>query len=300
MDVSRVLSSEKILDRMLLILSDKGYVTLDPPLPPPREDGQPDPLLTYEAHVATPTPELDKLLVFRSVHPLYGAYLLQYLGAADENERLQALESVLEMPRPLLRYVRPLREEDMPPGPLARERLDIELIRRGLMAAPKVPSEEDEEDPDAWEERPPSLAEKLYLLFEATYPEVNDVNIVPVWAAGEVLRNGGNFNLTIRARDLTKQEGIIFRHLLRLILLCDEFAQVTPNDTTPEEWQAWLRGLSDKLTASCRAVDPTSTDMMIQQAKAADLVAGEGPMIEAPPVEAAKEPESTFGAGVFD
>jgi hypothetical protein len=188
----------------------------------------------------------------------------------------------------------------MPPGPLARERLDTELIRRGLMAAPKVPSEDEDEEEDGWEERPPSLAEKLHLLFEATYPEVNDVIIVPVWAAGEVLRNGGNFNLTIRARDLTKQEGIIFRHLLRLILLCDEFAQVTPNDTTPEEWQAWLRALSDKLTASCRAVDPTSTDLMIQQAKAADLVAGEGPVIEAPPPVAAKEPESTFGAGIFD
>ena len=41
-----------------------------------------------------------------------------------------------------------------------------------------------------------------------------------VWAAGELLRDfNGNFNLYVRTRDLVKQEGIVFRHLLRLILL---------------------------------------------------------------------------------
>ena len=56
--------------------------------------------------LATPTPELDKLLVFRSVHPLYGAFLLNHLGIANREERIQAMESVLELPRPLLRHVR--------------------------------------------------------------------------------------------------------------------------------------------------------------------------------------------------
>src|SRR5207247_5100154 len=93
----------------------------------------------YKAEKATPTPELDKLLVFRSIHPLYGAFLLQHLGMADRNERLQALESVLEMPRPLLRYVRVPFEEDLPPGPLALTRLDEDLIRRGLMLAKPTP-----------------------------------------------------------------------------------------------------------------------------------------------------------------
>ena len=53
-----------------------------------------------------------------------------------------------------------------------------------------------------------------------------DVHTQSVWAAGELLRFGGNFNLYVQTRDLVKQEGIIFRHLLRLILLCGEFAQV--------------------------------------------------------------------------
>jgi hypothetical protein len=123
------------------------------------------------------------------------------------------------------------------------------------------------------------------------------VNTQPVWAAGELLRFGGNFNLYVRTRDLIKQEGIIFRHLLRLILLLGEFMQVTPADTTPEAWQADLRDLSEKLTASCREVDPTSTDQAIQYAHAADVVEGEakdGAVVEAP-----KEEKSAFGEGVF-
>src|SRR5579871_1463600 len=85
----------------------------------------------------------------------------------------------------------------------------------------------------------------------------------------------GNFNLYVQTRDLVKQEGIIFRHLLRLILLCGEFAQVCPPETTPAEWQADLRDLSERLTASCREVDPASTDEAIQFAHAADVVEGE-------------------------
>ena len=73
-----------------------------------------------------------------------------------------------------------------------------------------------------------------------------------------------------------KQEGIVFRHLLRLILLCGEFVQVTPPDATAADWQAELRDVADQLTASCRAVDPTSTDEIIEQAHAvADVVEGE-------------------------
>ena len=71
----------------------------------------------YRVERAYPTEKLDTLLVFRSVHPLYGAFLLQHLGLADRDERIQALESVLEMPRPLLRYVRVPWPEELPPGP---------------------------------------------------------------------------------------------------------------------------------------------------------------------------------------
>jgi superfamily II DNA/RNA helicase len=280
MDEPRIKASEKILESMLLTLAAGGYVTLSPEPPKPvegetpkPEEGQPP----YQAALAMPTPALDKLLVFRSVHPLYGAFLIDQFGIADENERLQALESVLEMPRPLLRYVRPPRLEDIPAGPLARERLDSELIQRGLVNAHVLEPPDEEEEFDQFEKKeyPPTLSEKLRLYFDALYPEVTDLYTGSVWAAGELLRFNGNFNLYVKSRDLIKQEGIIFRHLLRLILLCGEFAQAVPADPAAASWQWWLRDLSDRLTASCRAVDPASTDEIIQQAHAADVVEGE-------------------------
>src|SRR3954447_21174729 len=60
----------------------------------------------YQPVTATPTTALDKLLVFRACHPLYGAYLVDLMGIADRDERIQLLESTLELPRPLLKHVR--------------------------------------------------------------------------------------------------------------------------------------------------------------------------------------------------
>jgi hypothetical protein len=280
MDEPRIRAQEKILDGMLLTLAAGGYVTLDPAPPPPPADGQPNasPAPPYSAVHAQPTPRLDRLLVFRSVHPLYASFLIDQLGVASPEERLQAFESMLEMPRPLLKFVRVPRPDDLPPGPLATTRLDPELIQRGLIAAP-IPKEEAEDEEDDWreEERPPTLAEKLRLLFDALYPDVDDVHTQSVWCASELLRFGGNFNKYVQSRDLVKQEGIVFRHLLRLILLLGEFAEVSPSETPPDEWRRALRELADQLTASCRAVDPTSTDEMIQLAHAADVVEGEAP-----------------------
>src|SRR5262245_36290729 len=175
MDEARVQASEKALDRMLLTLADRGFVTLDPPpsvgdasraSPDTVRLGSPDlqPSEPYHVVRATPAPKLDTLLVFRSVHPLYGAYLIEQLGIADRNERLQAMESVLEVPRPLLRPLRVPLPDQLPPGPLATTRLDPDLIQRGLITAHVPVPEDEEEDDDPWmreEERPPSLAEKL-------------------------------------------------------------------------------------------------------------------------------------------
>jgi hypothetical protein len=276
MDEPRIAASEKALDGMLQTLAAGGFVALDPPPPPPPPEGlAPTPGeegLRYSPVLATPTAALDTLLVFRSVHPLYGAFLINQLGIADKTERLQAMESVLEVPRPVLRYLRV--PYDLPPGPLATGRLDAELIRRGLIAAP-VPKTEDEEEEEEEEERPPTLAEKLRLLFDALYPEVTDVNTQSVWCANELLRYGGDFNKYVQTRDLVKQEGIVFRHLLRLILLCGEFAAVRPPEADPAEWQAELRDIADQLTACCRVVDPASTDEVIEMAHAADVVEGE-------------------------
>src|SRR5262249_6730759 len=161
------------------------------------------------------------------------------LGKANWEERVQAFESVLEMPRPLLKFVRP---KGVPPGPLEAEIVRPALEQHGLLAAKPEPAPADEEgESGGWdedEEPEPWFAEKLRMYFEVLRPEVADVEVFSVWSAGDLLQNfGGNFNLYVRTKDLTKQEGIVFRHLLRLILLCEEFAQLTPPDTTVEEWQ---------------------------------------------------------------
>ena len=87
-------------------------------------------------------------------------------------------------------------ESEMPPGPLARERIDEELIRRGLMIAKPAPVEGEEEDDDGgWDEPyegPPALAEKMRLLFDALYPDVGDVTVQPIWAASELLALAAN------------------------------------------------------------------------------------------------------------
>ncbi|HZU35601.1 MAG TPA: helicase-related protein, partial [Gemmataceae bacterium] len=280
MDDARIQASDKALDRMLLTLQAGGFVTLEPEPPKPVEGSAPPP---YSAALAHPTAALDRLLAFRSIHPLYGAYLIDQLGIADRDERLQALESALEMPRPLLRFLRVPR--DLPPGPLARERLDAELIRRGLMVAPVEDSGGDDEEDD-WEEEeeyPPTLADKLRLLFDALYPEVDDVHTQSVWCANELLRFGGNFNKFVQSRDLVKQEGIVFRHLLRLILLCQEFVQVCPPDADPTQWQGELRQIIEQLTTSCREIDPASTEEVIELAHAADVVEGEAGSAAAAP-----------------
>ena len=64
---------------------------------------------------------------------------------------------------------------------------------------------------------------------------------------------------------MQKQEGILFRHLLRLILLCGEFAQLVPAETTAEEWLGELREIAGRLAETCRRVDPSSTDKALDE-----------------------------------
>jgi hypothetical protein len=52
---------------------------------------------------------------------------------------------------------------------------------------------------------------------------------------------------------------------MRMILLCGEFAQLTPRDAKPEEWKASLTGIAEVLTTACRAVDPQCTDEMLEE-----------------------------------
>ncbi|MBC7240280.1 MAG: helicase, partial [Chloroflexi bacterium] len=184
-----------------------------------------------------PTEQIWKISAFRSVNPLYGVFLVNQLGVADQAELLQAMESVLEMPRSLLSAVRVPSYDELPPGPLATTRLDPLLLDHGLALPEQLTGRRDDEDEEEKEERRRrqrrgfvedrprvfTLAEKLELLFRYDFPDVTDIKITPVWAAGEILEFGGDFNKYITSKSLQKQEGIIFRHLLRLILLLGEF-----------------------------------------------------------------------------
>jgi superfamily II DNA/RNA helicase len=310
LDGTRIAGAQRQLDRMLLTLWAGGYVTLDPPPPAKTEEpaaggaptapaptrkiteterllaaagivsakekiaaATPAPPPTYEPKFAHPTEQLEKLLMLRSVNPLYGLYLVSQLGIANREERIQAFESVLEMPGSVARMVRVPKLDQMPAGPLATTRLDSELLRLGL-ATPEqlgMPKEEEEDDRRGMFEEERvfvlTLGEKLRLVFDASYPDVHSLNTTSVWAAGGVLEYGGKFNQFITARGLQKQEGVIFRHLLRLILLLQEFLPLNPPEISAEEWTAEIDEISRTLIEGCRAVDPSSTDKALEEAE---------------------------------
>jgi superfamily II DNA/RNA helicase len=309
LDPKRLQRAQDALDQMLLTLWRAGYVTLEPepkkadtsdsaaeddgqstdqtesrtPLlggmvaaetgtaePPPPGGDTP---AAYHAEQAHPTPELSKLLILRGVNPIYGVFMVNQLGIADRAERIQGLESVLDMPGTVARYVRVPKHDELPPGPLATMRLDEQLLRLGLVSAEQLRAP-DEAEKDGrrglFEEERVwvlTLAEKLRILFDHDFPGVQDVRTTAVWSAGELIEFGGDFNKYITSKGLQKQEGVVFRHLLRLILLTIELTRLCPPDTTEQEWVEDLTDIADRLTASCRQVDPDSTEHVLEQAQ---------------------------------
>src|SRR5258708_34700598 len=98
------------------------------------------------------------------------------------------------------------------------------------------------------------------MLFEANFPGVHGVFVQPVWAAGELLNFECNFQNYIGSRDLAKQEGLIFRHLLRLVLLLGEFSQDTPPAMAAALWRGELQGHPAALTTRSPGGDHASTE----------------------------------------
>ncbi len=235
----------------------------------------------YAPEFARPTDRLELLVRLRSINPLYGVFLAGHLAIADDTERLLALESALGLAGTVARHVRVPKLEELPAGPLATERLDERLLELGLATQAELvgqpPPEDDEprrrvgegvfEEERVWII---SIGEKLRRLFNYDFPNVHDVQTVAVHVAGEVLEFAGQFNKYIVARGLQKQEGILFRHLLRLVLLLDEMASIPPLESTEEDWEDRLDELIDRLTACCRQVDPESTDEALDQGRGGD------------------------------
>ena len=241
------------------------------PQKPAEEDNQ-DPALiesrgyeveNYKPDTAKPTERLDRLVHLRSINPLFGVYLADQLAIADPQERIAALESVLEVPGTVARFTRMPSLEEMPPGTLATSRLDPQLLQLGLATAEELgaKSEEEEEEvvdrgfgrvmfqePRVW---PLTIGEKVLRMFRHEFPRVHNVNVRPVWIVGELMEFGGDFNKYVTSRKLQKEEGILFRHCLRMILLLDEMANIPPLETTVETWENPLDELADRLTETC-------------------------------------------------
>ena len=241
----------------------------------PRAAAQPElPEFDYSPRLAIATEQMELLFTFRSINSLYGVFLAEHMHRANYEERLQLLESVLDLASSVSGAVRVPSSEEMPDGPLSTEFLNPLLLSRGLVTQQELTGYFDE----VTRRRvyPMALGDRMRLLFRCDFPSVSDVYVRSVWCVGDLLRFGGNFDRFVKARDLTKQEGILFRHCLRMILLCGEFALLEPPGLDPNEWRRDMTELAAILTDTCRAVDPGSTDEVITtlraQAEGQDLL----------------------------
>ena len=224
---------------------------------------QPEP---YDVLTATPTAKLKELTVFRAVHPLYGLFLMDYLGMADQPELIQILESLLEMPGSVAKSLRVPWPDELPPGKLSIEVIDPAILTSGLATMDDLYPQGDQSDlPPELRKYPIPLGQKMRMIFENTIDHAGGLFVTPVWGAGDLINHGGDFDKFVRSRDLLKQEGIFFKHLMRMILLCGEFAQLTPKDVIPETWKANLNAIAEVLTNACRTVDPQFTDEMLEE-----------------------------------
>jgi superfamily II DNA/RNA helicase len=306
MDTGRIAAAQKQLDHMLLTLWRAGFVKLDPKPPAnvdapptaeqkPAEKKPPPSLLaqalreagaageadksrkkspfeakpTYLATHAFATDRLPLLTAFRSINPLFGVFLINHLGAANEAEIIQAIESVLDLPRPVARLLQVPPVDELPPGPLGH-RIDPQLLKLGLADEAQLTGNVDENDDSRFHDEPPrrlTLADKLKLLFDHEYPNVADLRIQPVWAAGELFVFGGDFNKFVLSRRLQKQEGIVFRHLLRLVLLLGEFGEICPAELDVDQWSTMIGSIRQRIVESCQRVDPKSTQRTLELAE---------------------------------
>lgn len=210
--------------------------------------------------------ELDEsifsLLNFRSVDPLYGRFLAQELAYADYTEKILALESVLEMPPAVLRHIRI--PTDLPTGPLQRDKLEPQMIAMGVNLTPPDPDILRQLREDPWAdvgdvEWPPTFPEMLKLAFEAQLANPEPVNVQGKWLAGLVFNHNGEFYAAVKATNLVKQEGLVLRHLLRMVILASEFHALAED---PDYQQ-----IGEAATRACRRVDARYTDRFLAEAQ---------------------------------
>jgi superfamily II DNA/RNA helicase len=243
----RIAAFQQQLDFMIGNLASLGYLTR-------AEDGE---------HVTLCDP-IYRLLTFRSVDPLYGAFLAELLTRSGFDEKVLALESVLEVPASIERSVR---IPDLPPGPLQIDVLAPLMVQMGIVVArpeshASADDEDsfDEDDDGEFTEHPPTFPEMLKLVFEKKLANPEPVFVQPKWVGGGAFQHDCEFFRFVRSCNLIKQEGLILRHLLRLVILAGEFFQQTED---PD-----YQRIGELATRTCHRVDPEYTDRFLAEAQA--------------------------------
>jgi len=244
-DADRLASYQEQLDFMLQNLAGLDYLTL-------AEDG---------AHV-TLHDAIHKLLNFRSIDPLFGAYLAEQLNRSNELEKQVVLEALLDLPPGIWRHLH-LRPGDLESGPLQTDLMEPLMIQMGVKLAgggdaTGEASDEEYDDPrdDPWWdgetiERPPTLPDMLRIAFEAQLKAPEPIHVQPKLVTANLFEDC-DFYRFVRSRNLVKQEGILLRMLLRLVTLTEEFHALTEDPA--------YREIGEKATKCCMAVDPRYTD----------------------------------------
>lgn len=206
---------------------------------------------------------IHRLLDYRSVDPLFGDFLAAQLNRADFDEKLIVLEAVLEVPRAILRHVR--LPDTLPKGPLQEQVLEPQMIAMGIkIDKPEPPPEEEHRRwVDSWEEveeEPiPTFPEMLKIAFEAKLAAPEPAFVQPKWIAGDAFQRDCEFFKSVKAHNLLKQEGLILRHLLRLVILAGEFHLRTED---PDYEQ-----IAQLATQTCQRVDTAYTQRFLAEAQ---------------------------------
>lgn len=244
----RLAGFERSLDEMLANLAALGFLSRD-----------------EQADAVTLDPSVHGLLDFRSVDPLYGHWLARTLVPASLDEKLAALESVLPLPFQVSKRCEP--PFDLPKGPLQEHELEPLMVSLGVpLAAPeKTEADLDRErlfgrDWEAEEEaRPPTFPEMLLIAWKADLPHPVDLLVQSQWVAGGVFDAGGDFFRFCASRQLARSEGLVLRHLLRLVLLAGEFRTRSGGDPDYDS-------IASRATAAAAAVDAGYTERFLQSA----------------------------------
>jgi len=246
----RLASFERQLDAMLDNLQHLGHLRL-------HEDGR----------AVTLEDSIEDLLVFRSVHPLYGAYLCEVLVRSSHDEKVLALESVLPVAWRVARACEP--PVDREPGPLQRDELEPLMVSMGIVVARPEPTEEErdrrrfdvwaDEDDEERDERPPDFPQMLKIAFDSALPVPEDVEVQTKWIAGGIHEARGDFYAFVGARQLGKNEGLVLRHLLRTVLLAGEFAERTGD---PD-----YELVAERATRAAESVDERYTERFLESAQ---------------------------------